>query len=608
MVSRSARYVITFNGEIYNFQKLRSELEAGRVRFRGHSDTEVMLAAIEAWGVLAAVRRFNGMFAFALWDRQEQELWLGRDRVGKKPLYYGVTHGSIIFASELKSLLRFPGFDTQIDKDALALFLRHSYIPAPLSIYRTVQKVQAGALKKIRIRAGSPEVGPDQRYWSAREAFADSYLRRFQGTPVEAVEALDGLLREAVRDRMVADVPLGALLSGGVDSSTVVALMQAQSSRPIKTFSIGFREAAYNEAHHAAAVARHLGTDHTEIYLTAADALDVVPQLPTIFDEPFSDSSQIPTYLVSKIARQHVTVALSGDGGDELFCGYPRYQKWRKIWLARSITPAPLRHLIARLIRKAEISTWDQILAPGMWFLHRRGRAISAGDKLYKLSEALESTSPAMVYRRLVSHWMRPNDVVVGGKEPATPLSLSDGPSDVDGFTEHMMLLDILTYLPDDILVKVDRASMAVSLEARAPLLDYRVVEMAARLPLNLKLRDGTDKWVLRRVLARYLPPQLFARPKMGFGVPIDSWLRGPLRDWAEDLLDERRLRSDGMFNSEPITKAWREFTVKGYPWHYPLWDVLMFQAWLRGRQLLSNQLPEQCSTRSGSWVGSDRA
>jgi asparagine synthase (glutamine-hydrolysing) len=582
MVSRTGRYVITYNGEVYNFGKLRAELEPQGFAFRGHSDTEVVLAAIEAWGVEGAVRRFVGMFAFALWDRAEQELWLVRDRLGKKPLYYGMIQGSVVFASELKSLRRFPGFPGQIDPDALALYLRHNYVPGPRSIYQSIMKLAPGTLRKIRIREGSPEIGPESRYWSIRDVFNEAREIDFKLAPSEAVEALDTVLREAVRERMVADVPLGAFLSGGVDSSTVVALMQAQSARPVKTFSIGFHESAYNEAHHAARVAQHLGTDHTEIYVTAEDALAVVPMLPSMFDEPFSDSSQIPTYLVAKIARQQVTVALSGDGGDELFCGYPRYRWWRTFWAARSAIPSPLRRSLAQLVRGVGIDTWNGVLAPIVWLAARSGRPMSVGNRLHKLAELLTLGSPELVYRGFISHWMRPDDLVIGGVEPETPLSATGGPTDLDGFTQYMMLLDILTYLPDDILVKVDRASMAVSLEARGPLLDHRVVEMAAQLPLDLKLRGSTDKWILRQVLSRYVPPRLFNRPKMGFGVPISSWLRGPLRDWAEALLDESALRSHGLLNPAPIRKVWREYIENGYPWHYSLWDILMFQAWFR--------------------------
>jgi asparagine synthase (glutamine-hydrolysing) len=594
MVSHSGRYVITYNGEVYNFQELRRELEITGAHFRGHSDTEVMLAAMDAWGISAAIRRLAGMFAFALWDRRERELWLVRDRLGKKPLYVGTVKGSLVFGSELKAIRAFPGFDAEIDRGALALQMRHNYIPAPYSIYRTVGKIEPGTFRRVRIRAGIPVVVHEEPYWSARTAFADGHRQPFDGTADEAVEALDSLLRKAVMERLVSDVPLGAFLSGGIDSSTVAALMQAQSVRPVKTFSIGFEEAAYNEAPHARAVAQHLGTDHTEVCLTAADAMAVVPLLPTIYDEPFSDSSQIPTFLVSQVARQQVTVSLSGDGGDELFCGYPRYRKWRAIWRQMVRLPAPLRRSFARVILGVSIGAWDRILGPAVRWRNPRAPAMSPGDKLHKLAEIVAATTPEAVYRRLVSHWMNPAELVAGAVEPPTPLSQANTPRALDDFTDYMMLLDVLTYLPDDILVKVDRASMAVSLEARCPLLDHRVVELAVALPLSLKLRDGTDKWVLRQVLARYVPPHLFERPKMGFGVPIDAWLRGPLRPWAEDLLDEYKLRQDGLLNPGVVRAKWREFIDQGYPWHYPLWDVLMFQAWLRNQSVTRDQLATQ--------------
>ncbi len=581
MVSHSGRYVITYNGEVYNFARLRSELEGEAGAFRGHSDTEVMLAAIEAWGVEEAVRRFEGMFAFALWDRREEELWLARDRLGKKPLYVGRAAGSLIFASELKSLRFFPRFDARLDRDAITLLLRHDYIGAPWSVYASVRKVPPATLQRYRLQSSGPELIVEREYWSARAAFIHGQSTRFQADAGEAVATLDGLLRHAVSDRMVADVPLGAFLSGGIDSSTVVALMQAQSSRRVRTFSIGFHEAGYDEAPHAASIARQLGTDHTEVYVSSDDALAVVPSLPSMFDEPFSDSSQIPTYLVSKIARQAVTVVLSGDGGDELFCGYPRYHKWRKVWSAIGMLPAPLRRTVSGLLRSVDVRTWDRIFALALRLRGAGRRPVSPGDRLHKLGEVLGARRPDEVYKRIVSHWTRPEEVVIGATEPMTALSAPEAPTDLDGFTEQMMLIDILTYLPGDILAKVDRASMAVSLEARCPLLDHRVVEWSMALPLGLKLRERTDKWVLRQVLGRYVPLRMFERPKMGFGVPIGSWLHGPLREWAEDLLTESSLNSDGVFNASPVRRMWAEFKDEGLPWQYLLWDVLMFQAWL---------------------------
>ena len=582
MVSASGRYVITFNGEVYNFPRLRAELESTGTQFRGHSDTEVMLAAVEAWGVERAVPRFEGMFAFALWDRRERELWLARDRLGKKPLYVGWAEGSLLFGSELKALRQFPSFDARLDRDALTLLLRHNYIPAPWSVYASVGKLPPGHLRRLRLGADGAALVGDVAYWSAAEAFARGQGARFQGTPQEAVEDLDRLLRASVLDRMVADVPLGAFLSGGIDSSTVVALMQAQSNRPIRTFSVGFQEAAFDEAPHAARVAAHLGTDHTEVYVSPDDALSVVPDLPTMFDEPFSDSSQIPTYLVSRIARRHVTVALSGDGGDELFCGYPRYHKWRQVWSVIGSLPWPLRRALAGSMRWPGIAAWDRLLVTPWRLLRPGSRPRSPGELIHKLAEVLTSRTPDVVYRRIVSHWNEPESLVIGAREPPTFLVAPDAPRTLDAFTEHMMLTDILTYLPGDILTKVDRASMAVSLEARCPLLDHRVVEWSAALPLDLKLREGQDKWILRQVLYRYAPPALFSRPKMGFGVPIGPWLKGPLRDWAEDLLSEHRLRSDGVFEPAPIRRMWEQFLRQPVSSPYLLWDVLMFQSWLK--------------------------
>jgi asparagine synthase (glutamine-hydrolysing) len=542
MRSQSGRYVIAFN-------------EHG---FRGHSDTEVILAAVEAWGLHAAVGRFVGMFAFSLWDRQERKLTLVRDRLGIKPLYYGWTGRAIVWGSELKALRAHPSFCEEIDRDALSLFLRHSGVPSPYSIYKNVRKLPPGAILTI----SAPEAEEVRRqpliYWSANRVVEEAMRDEFAGSEAEAADQLDRLLREAVRLRMIADVPLGAFLSGGVDSSTVVALMQSQSDRPIKTFSIGFEEGEYDEAPQAREVASFLGTDHRELYVTANEAREVIPLLPQMFDEPFSDASQIPTYLVSRLAREHVAVSLSGDGGDELFSGYTRCLTTRAIWRAQKWLPISLRRGLGSLLPGMRGEVWRDIL--GM-------------------------PSAEALYYRMVSHWKRPGEVVVGGCEPPTALSrLSERPGALD-LPRHMMLADLVSYLPDDILTKVDRASMAVSLEARVPLLDHRVVEFAARLPASMKIRGGQGKWILRQVLARYVPPRLTERPKMGFGVPIGSWLRGPLREWAEALLSESRLRSEGYFHPSPVRKIWSEHLSGGRDWQYYLWDILMFQAWLETRK-----------------------
>ncbi len=555
MASASRRYVIAFNGEVYNFREMRVELEGAGRSFSGHSDTEVILAAVEAWGLEAALRRFIGMFAIALWDRRERRLTLVRDRLGIKPLYYGWSGGALLWGSELKALRAYPGFCGEIDRGALCLHLRHSNIPAPHSIYRNIFKLPPGCFLTFDWPNPQPGAREPVAYWSARRVTEEGAADLFPGDEAEAADRLESLLREAVRLRMIADVPLGAFLSGGIDSSTVVAMMQSQSARPVKTFSIGFPEAGYDEAPYARAVAARLGTEHHELYVTPREALEVIPRLPEIFDEPFSDSSQIPTYLVSRLTRGEVTVALSGDGGDELFCGYGRYASAVSIWRVLGRIPLPLRRAAGALL-------------PG-----RRGK-IRRGILGTPTAEAL--------YRRLISHWKDPAALVPGAVEPSTAAArLGETPGAL-AFPRHMMLADLLCYLPDDILTKVDRASMAVGLEARVPLLDHRVVEFAARLPLSMKMRGGRGKWILRQVLGRYLPQELTERPKKGFGVPMGQWLRGPLRDWAGDLLSGERLRREGYFDPAPIRRMWADHLSGAGDSNYYLWDVLMFQAWLQ--------------------------
>ena len=576
MTSASGRYVIVFNGEVYNFRELRGELGA-RFHFNGASDTEVMLAAIETYGLEGAVRRFVGMFAFALWDRQERRLHLVRDRLGIKPLFYGVVGGVLAFASELKSFHVLPGFRDEIDRDALALFLRHNCVPAPHSIYRGIAKLPPGTILTVtRATAATAEPEP---YWSARDVAARGIANPFTGTDDEATDELERILRDAVGLRMVADVPLGAFLSGGVDSSLVVALMQAQSDRPIRTYSIGSEDPSYDEAHHARTVARHIGTDHTELYATPEDALAVIPRLPTLYDEPFADSSQIPTYLVSALARRDVTVSLSGDGGDELFAGYNRHTWGGRVWNVVRRMPAPLRGRAARALATSSPARWDRMYDAVERFIPDRYRQQMFGYKLNKLAGTLTSRDPLDLYERLASHWSDASDVVIGAsdagqRDARTPLV------GAEDFAVQMMYFDLVGYLPDDILTKLDRASMAVSLEARVPLLDHRVVEFAWRVPLHMKLRRGQGKWLLRQVLYRHVPRELIERPKAGFGIPLDAWLRGPLRDWAESLLDERRLRDEGFFHPAPIRERWAQHLSGRASWQYHLWDVLMFQAW----------------------------
>jgi asparagine synthase (glutamine-hydrolysing) len=586
MASVSGRYIVAFNGEIYNHRQLRNELEGVGHRFRGHSDTEVLLAAVVQWGLRRAIERFNGMFAFALWDREARRLHLARDRLGEKPLYFGRLGGAFVFASELKALRAHPAFSAEIDRDALALLLRHKYVPSPRSIYRGISKLPSATVLTVDPRMiGDPVPVP---YWSLAEVAERGMATPFRGSPDEATDALDELLGDAVALRMIADVPLGAFLSGGIDSSTVVALMQAQSDRPVRTFTIGFQDSAYDESGDAGRVARHLGTDHTDLSVTPEEAMELIPRLPYVYDEPFADSSQIPTFLVAELARRHVTVSLSGDGGDEVFGGYNRYAWGPAMWRRFGWMPGGLRRIMAGGLGAVSPRGWDALAAGARPFLPRRARQRLPGEKIHKLARALRAAGPDGMYRALVSHWQDPQTVVLGAGR-------GDGASDLDGATlpdlaRRMMYADTVTYLPDDILVKLDRATMAVSLEGRVPYLDHRVVEFAWRLPPSMRVRDGEGKWLLRRVLHRYVPRELVERPKMGFGLPIGSWLRGPLRGWAESLLDPARLRREGYLDPVPIRTAWTAHLSGRRNRQYELWDVLMFQAWLEA----SSRSPRQ--------------
>jgi asparagine synthase (glutamine-hydrolysing) len=582
MCSAQGRYVIVFNGEVYNFQILRQELEALGHAFRGHSDTEVILEAISQWGLEAAVKRFIGMFAFALWDRQEQRLHLVRDRLGIKPLYYGWSGNLFLFGSELKALQAHPGFRGEVNRDALALYLRHSCVPAPYSIYKNIYKLPPGAM--FAFSATKPHDVPALSfYWSAREMAEQGAAQPFTGSTDEAATCLKTLLLDAVKLRMIADVPLGAFLSGGIDSSVIVALMQAQSAQPIKTFTIGFYEAGHDEAKAAKAVAHHLGTDHTELYLTPEQALAVIPRLSTLYDEPFADSSQIPTFLVSELARRHVTVSLSGDGGDELFAGYNWYFQGRDLWNAIKWMPRPLRIVGAKMLTGVPSPAWEtlfQRLSPVLPPQIKRWP--KPGDKLHRLANILAVDCAETMYLKITtSRWKEPSRLLLNGHEAPTAFTDHGRWAKLPSPVQRMMYLDTVAYLPDDILTKVDRASMGVSLEARVPLLDHRLVEFAWQLPLSMKIRNEQSKWLLRQVLYKYVPRHLIERPKQGFTVPIESWLRGPLRDWAESLLDRRRLQREGFFNSEPIQQMWAEHLSGERNWQQQLWDVLMFQAWL---------------------------
>jgi asparagine synthase (glutamine-hydrolysing) len=579
MLSESGRFAITFNGEVYNFAELRGALEreGAAPAWRGHSDTEVLLAAVNAWGVKRALQRATGMFAFGLWDRRERTLVLARDRLGEKPLYYGMSGRTFLFGSELAALKAHPDWEGEVDREALCLLLRLNYIPAPFSIYRGIHKLRPGTF--LTLRAGPP-AGDIETYWDAAEVARRGLRAPFEGSPDETVERVDALIRQSLQGQMVADVPVGAFLSGGVDSSTVVALMQAMSERPVRTFSIGFNEQGYDEAPHAKAVAAHLGTDHTELYVTAEQARTVIPRLPSLYSEPFADASQIPTFLVSELTRRHVTVSLSGDGGDELFSGYTRYQLADRAWSAVSKVPRALREAAARITLGVSPARWDQLLGGPARALPPRLRPKLIGDRLHKAANVVSLTSADEVYGALISLWQEPDSVVIGAAAPELPFALADDIAGSAAPVRRMMYLDLVGYLPDDILVKVDRASMAVGLEARVPLLDHRLVEFAWSLPLEHLRRDGQSKWPLRRVLDRHVPRELIDRPKMGFGVPIDGWLRGPLRDWAENLLDERRLAREGYFRPGPVREAWRAHLGGRRNMQYQLWSILMFQAW----------------------------
>lgn len=588
MESLSTRYVIAFNGEIYNHLDLRKELDVpsssvgSSLEWRGNSDTESLLAGFDAWGIQGTVDRVTGMFAFAVWDRQSKTLTLARDRIGEKPLYYGWqgrgNDAVFLFGSELKALKVHPAFEKNINRGAISLQLRHNCIPAPYSIYEGIYKLRPGSLLSVSLQDRSPEIS---HYWSGAQIAEEGVAKPFLGSADQAVVELDALLMQAVGQQMISDVPLGAFLSGGVDSSAVVALMQAQSSIPVKTFSIGFEDKDYNEAETAKSIANHLRTHHTELYIKNKEAMDVIPRLPSLYDEPFSDSSQIPTFLVSQLARQHVTVCLSGDAGDELFCGYNRYLMTEKLWNKLSGIPMPMRKLMAKTLTRLNPKAWNKLMSNMGCVLPEFLKMVNVGDKIHKGAGVMTSDSEDEVYLGLSSHWNEPASVVINGLEPST--LLKDSASSLKGLNgvQRMMALDLLTYLPDDILVKLDRAAMGVSLETRVPFLDHRVVKFAWRLPQSMKLRDGQTKWILRQVLKKYVPAKLNDGPKRGFGVPLHEWLRGPLRDWAEALLAESRIRHEGYFFPTLIRKKWEEHLSGQRNWAYDLWDVLMFQAWL---------------------------
>jgi asparagine synthase (glutamine-hydrolysing) len=574
MRSRSGKYIIVFNGEVYNHRSLRRELEAEGCGFRGHSDTEVILAAFEQWGIERATRRFVGMFAIAVWDLSRQELSLIRDRLGIKPMFVYHRDGLVSFGSELKALLAGPEFDRTLDTSALTSYLRYLYVPAPQSIFRHAFKLLPGHI--LTIADPTAPLPASVPFWSAEAAAADGSAAQFSGGDDEAVAELETLLTDAVRLRMQADVPLGALLSGGIDSSTVVALMQASTERPVKTFTIGFDQHEFDEAAHARAVAKHLGTDHTDLHLTGADALAVIPRLADMFDEPLADPSQIPTFLVCELARREVTVALTGDGGDELFGGYNRYIQGERMIAGFQRWPGPLRRISASGLTSVSPRTWNRMRDSLRPVFPVAGRTRQLGEKMHKLGDLLRAESSQGMYRSLLSAWQEPEEFVVGG-EVGNHVSAPGGDTQL-GLMERMMLADQTSYLPDDLLAKVDRASMAVSLEARVPILDHRVVEFSWRLPRKFKVRDGRGKWILREILYKHVPRAMVDREKMGFSVPLAQWLAGPLRSWAGDLLlsDE----TGGLLRSTVVHREWDRFLAGDASNAAGIWAIVMFRAW----------------------------
>lgn len=590
MASSTGRYVIVFNGEIYNYGDIKKELAGRGVVFHGDSDTEVLVNGVECWGIEATLKKLTGMFALALWDREDDVLTLVRDRIGEKPLYYGWVGWSFVFASELKAIRSMKGFANEISRASVASFMRFNYVPAPFSIFENIYKLSPGTYISIPIKElhrkslSSPLNGesglPNVPYWSVKETQVRLNGANQMGEN-EAIQQLDELIRCSVERQMIADVPLGAMLSGGIDSSTVVSVMQSLSSQPVKTFTIGFQEREYNEAIQAKEIANYLGTDHTELYLTASDALDVVPQLPEMYDEPFSDSSQIPTYLVSKLSRNEVTVALSGDGGDELFGGYTRYLWADRIWNNMNRVPRCMRSLCSKALTSLSRETWLKAYTLVEPIIPHSLRQRNAGEKIHTLARLLTQSDREALYLHIISHWNVHDHLTYHAKEHRTvhmDKTLWPGLTD---FEEQMMYFDLVSYLPDDILVKLDRASMSVSLESRVPFLDHAIVEFASSIPLHYKIRNGSGKWILRKVLESYVPARYFERPKMGFGVPIAAWLKGPLREWAQDLLDPGLLRQQGYLNPEAVKKKWNDHLQGRGNWQYHLWDVLTFQAWL---------------------------
>lgn len=580
MDSASERFTIVYNGEIYNHLSLRKALDEVYAfgDWHGHSDTETILACFEALGIEATLTRLDGMFAFAVWDRETACLTLARDRLGEKPLYYGTLDGVFLFGSELKALHQHPLFKPTIDRDALTAFVQRSYVPGPSTIYREIRKLQPGQMIRVtwpESTAPGPEI-ETKVYWSLKEVVAAGSSAPFSGTRNNAARDLDKLLTEVIETQMIADVPLGSFLSGGIDSSVVTAIMQKISGQPVKTFSIGFDDPQFDESQNARSVAEHIGTDHEELIVTPEHLIEVIPRLPDIYCEPFGDSSQMPTFLVSELAKRHVTVALTGDGADEVFGGYNRYRAGEKVRKYASSTPLPLRTLLSRLALSCSKSSWDNMFA----VVPSRFRPRLPGEKVHKIGKLLRQTSQERYYESLISIDENPQAMVIGGKLPAIDIDVQAAIAETDSFQHWMMAADALTYLPDDICVKVDRAAMANSLETRAPFLDRRIVEFAWRLPREFKTGGGKSKRILRDVVSGYVPRELVERPKMGFGVPFGRWLRGPLRDWAEELLSEERLAEDALLDPRAVRSMWAAHLDGKGNHEYLLWNVLMFNAW----------------------------
>ncbi len=577
MESFSKRYIIVYNGEVYNYKELKKELiNKFDIKFKSTSDTEVILAGFEVWGIEETLKKCNGMFAFALWDKRKKKLYLGRDRIGIKPIYFGIQDNILFFASELKAIKNNKFFKSDIDRDALSLFFRYSYIPAPYSIYKDIKKLKPAHYIVINRNLNLKE----NCYWDIRKITKECYQNPINLSTKETVNELERLLLDSVKKRMISDVPLGAFLSGGIDSSLMVALAQSQTSKAIQTFTVGFYDKNFNEAHYARKIAKYLKTDHNEIYISSDKAMEIIPKLPLIYDEPFSDPSEIPMFYISQFAKKKVTVSLSGDGGDELFGGYNRYIWADKIWNRLKYLPFSVRDCIKKMLKIIPTDYWDFLFLKFGGMLPDTINQAVPGDKLYKLADTLNCNSANNFFKSLISNWKNPVDIIINSKEPNTILDDNFISKVIPNFKERMMFFDLITYLPDDILTKVDRSSMAVSLEARVPFLDHKVIEFSKRLPTSFKIKNNTNKWILRKILYKYIPEKIMTRTKMGFGIPLNQWLKGDLREWAEELLDDTKIKSDGILNPKPIKNIWKEYLKGKGNWQYLLWDVLMFQAW----------------------------